>query len=205
VFELATDQELKVSVNGAQLRHVDLYVKERQIKVVIPPGTAAKVVVTDAKGGHSVAVRGTVPGDLSGSQDLDTGRTFQSDQPEAGTADIRIKGNGLVEINPGPKLINGATAAKFTGTGQPTLGACMSTPPSAWKAEFQDWPLDKDHAWCIKTNAGHYGLAVPKVARKFIRVGSTKDLSAITYLLWEQPGLTAATATPVPEARAKRC
>ncbi|MGN9846777.1 hypothetical protein ACTMTI_52630 [Nonomuraea sp. H19] len=202
VFELNTDHELKVSVNGAQLKHVDLYVKERQIKVIIPPGITAKVAVTDAKGGDSVAVRGTVPGNLNGSQDLDTGKTFQVDPPEAHTADIRIK---TVGINVGPELINGATAAKFTGTGQPTLSACMSIPSTAWTSKLQNWQGgDKDRAWCIKTNAGHYGLAVPKVTSVFW-AGPTEDFGAISYLLWAQPGLAAATATPVPDAKNSRC
>ncbi|MFI7133683.1 hypothetical protein ACIBQ1_48960 [Nonomuraea sp. NPDC050153] len=204
VFELNTDHELKVSVNGAQLKQVDLYVTERQIKVVIPPGTTAKVAVTDAKGGSSVAVRGTVPGDLDGSQDLDTGKTFQADPPEARAADIRVKRIG---IDIGPELINGATAAEFTGTGEPTLSACMSIPAASWTSKLQGWHWpggDKDSAWCVKTNAGHYGLAVPKVTSAFW-AGPTSDFGAISYLLWAQPGLAAATATPVPEAENNRC
>lgn len=209
VFELNTDHELKVSVNGAQLKHVDIYVKKQQIKVVIPPGTTAKIAVTDAQGSESVKVRGTVPGDLGGSQDLDTGRAYhhtlgQADPPEARTADIRIRR----VINTGPELINGATAARFTGTGEPTLSACMSTPSTAWTSKLQDWQGgDKDRAWCIKTNAGRYGLAVPKVTSG-VWFGPTKDFGAISYLLWRpQPDLATATATatPVPEAKNNRC
>ncbi|MFI6600977.1 hypothetical protein ACIBHX_32425 [Nonomuraea sp. NPDC050536] len=201
VFELNTDHELKVSVNSMQLKHVDLYIKEREIKVVIPPGTTANVAVTDAQGGDGVAVRGTVPGNLDGSQDLDTGRVFQDDQPGARTADIWIKTLGF---DLGPKLINGATAAEFTGTGRPTLSACMSTPPTAWTDKLPFWAEDKDRSWCIKTNAGHYGLAVPKVADTFW-IGPTEDVGAVSYLLWAQPGLAAAAATPVPEAENRGC
>ncbi|MFI6316925.1 hypothetical protein ACIBG8_05370 [Nonomuraea sp. NPDC050556] len=200
VFELNTDHELKVSVNGAQLKQVDLYVTVRQIKVVIPPGTTATVAVTDAKGGDGVAVRGTVTGEL----DLDTGKTLQPDSPEASKTDIRIKQFG---INIGPELVNGATAAKFTGTAEPTLSACMSLPSTAWKSEFQDWQWpgrDGDHGWCIKTNAGHYGLAVPKATGAFW-AGPTEEFGAISYVLWAQPGLAAAAATPVPEADNTMC
>ncbi|MFC5827287.1 hypothetical protein [Nonomuraea insulae] len=195
VFELNTDHELKVSVNSTQLKHVDLYIKEREIKLVIPPGTTANIAVTDAKDGDGVAVRGTVPGNLDGSQDLDTGRVFQDDQPGARTADIWIKTSGF---DLGPKLINGATAAEFTGSGRPTPSACMSTPSTAWTGKLPFWEEDKDRSWCIKTNAGHYGLAVPKVTGTFW-VGPTEDVGAVSYLLWAQPGLAAAAATPVPE------
>lgn len=202
VFELGTDRDLKVGVNGAQLQHVDLYVREHQIRVVIPPESAAKVAVTDAQGGDAVAVRGSVPTDLGGSQDLDTGRTFHhslvnGDSPESGIADVRFR----KYVTTKPELINGATAARFTGDGQPTLGACMSTPSTAWTDEIQGWPGDKNTAWCVRTNAGHYGLAVHK-SKNGIVFGSTKDIDGIGYLLWAQPGLPAAV---VPQAKIKKC
>ncbi|MFI6179851.1 hypothetical protein ACIA8R_30200 [Nonomuraea sp. NPDC051191] len=202
VFELGTDHELKVGVNGAQLRHVDLYVKERQIKVVVPRGTAAEVTVTDAGNGDEVAVRGTVAGDLDGSLDLDTGRTSPDDSPEARAADIQIETFGF---DVGPKLVNGATAARFAGTGRPTLHACMSMPATAWTSEFQDWqPGTPDRSWCVRTNAGHYGLAVPKQTEAFW-IGPAEDAGAVSYLLWAQPGLPAASATAVPGARMDGC
>ncbi|AQZ62565.1 hypothetical protein BKM31_14845 [[Actinomadura] parvosata subsp. kistnae] len=202
VFELGTDHELKVSVNGTQLKHVDLYVKERQIKVIIPPGTAAEVAVTDAGNGDAVAVRGTVPGDLDGSLDLDTGRTSPDDSPAARAADIQVETFGF---NVGPRLVNGAAAARFAGTGRPTLHACMSMPSTAWTSEFQDWqPGTQDRSWCIRTNAGHYGLAVPKQTGVFW-IGPAADAGAISYLLWAQPGLPAAPATTVPGARTDEC
>ncbi|MGW2161579.1 hypothetical protein [Nonomuraea sp. NPDC001699] len=202
VFELGTDHELKVGVNGAQLRHVDLYVKERQIKVVIPRGTTAEVTVTDAGNGDEVAVRGNVPGDLDGSLDLDTGRTSPVDSPEARAADIQIETFGF---DVGPKLVNGATAARFAGTGRPTLHACMSMPATAWTSEFQDWqPGTPDRSWCVRTNAGHYGLAVPKQTEAFW-IGPAEDAGAVSYLLWAQPGLPAAPATAVPGARIDGC
>ncbi|MFI6927752.1 hypothetical protein ACIBIZ_48025 [Nonomuraea spiralis] len=202
VFELGTDHELKVSVNGAQLKHVDLYVKERQIKVIIPRGTAAEVTVTDAGNGDEVAVRGTVPGDLDGSLDLDTGHTSPDDSPEARAADIRVETFGF---DVGPKLVNGAAAARFAGPGRPTLHACMSMPSTAWTNEFQDWQSGtKDRSWCVRTNAGHYGLAVPKQTDVFW-IGSAADAGAVSYLLWAQPGLPAAPATAVPGARIDGC
>ncbi|MFB9206738.1 hypothetical protein ACFFV7_36475 [Nonomuraea spiralis] len=202
VFELGTDHELKVSVNGAQLKHVDLYVKERQIKVIIPRGTAAEVTVTDAGNGDEVAVRGTVPGDLDGSLDLDTGHTSPDDSPEARAADIRVETFGF---DVGPKLVNGATAARFAGNGRPTLHACMSMPSTAWTNEFQDWQSGtQDRSWCVRTNAGHYGLAVPKQTDVFW-IGSAADAGAVSYLLWAQPGLPAAPATAVPGARTDGC
>ncbi|MFC4117314.1 hypothetical protein [Nonomuraea zeae] len=202
VFELATDHELKVSVNGAQLKHVDLYVKERQIKVIIPRGTAAEVTVTDAGNGDEVALRGTVPGDLDGSLDLDTGRISPDDSPGARAADIQVKTFGF---DIGPKLVNGATATRFTGTGRPTLHACMSMPSTAWTSAFQDWQTGaQDRSWCVRTNAGHYGLAVPKQTGVFW-IGSAADVGAVSYLLWAQPGLPAAPATAVPAARIDGC
>ncbi|RSM99555.1 hypothetical protein DMB42_42420 [Nonomuraea sp. WAC 01424] len=202
VFELGTDHELKVSVNGAQLKHVDLYVKERQIKVIIPRGTAAEVTVTDAGNGDEVAVRGTVPGDLDGSLDLDTGHTSPDDSPEARAADIRVETFGF---DVGPKLVNGAAAARFAGPGRPTLHACMSMPSTAWTNEFQDWQSGtQDRSWCVRTNAGHYGLAVPKQTDVFW-IGSAADAGAVSYLLWAQPGLPAAPATAVPGARTDGC
>ncbi|MCP2342264.1 hypothetical protein [Actinomadura rupiterrae] len=202
VFELSTDRDLKVSVNGAQLDHVDLYVRQRQIKVVVPAGTGAKVAVTDAAGGDSVAVRGTVPKDLGGSQDLETGKTFhhslfKDDAPESSAADVRY----TKYVTGDPELINGTVAARYSGSDQPTLGACMSTPSAAWSGKLQGWPGDKNSAWCVKTGAGHYGLAVHK-SKNGIFFGSTKDMDGLGYLLWAQPGLPAAV---VPQAKIKKC
>ncbi|MEU8364254.1 hypothetical protein AB0C27_50380 [Nonomuraea sp. NPDC048882] len=202
VFELGTDHELKVSVNGAQLKHVDLYVKERQIKVIIPRGTAAEVTVTDAGNGDEIALRGTVPGDLDGFLDLDTGRASPDNSPESRAADVQVETFGF---NVGPKPVNGATAALFPGPGRPTLHACMSMPAKSWTSEFQDWQGGtQDRSWCVRTNAGHYGLAVPKQPGAF-RIGSAADLNALSYLLWAQPGLPAAAATPVPGGQTNAC
>ncbi|MFC4913789.1 hypothetical protein [Actinomadura gamaensis] len=202
VFELRTDRDLKVSVNGAQLRHVDLYVRQRQIRVVVPDGAAATVAVTDAQGGDGVAVRGTVPSDLGGSRDLESGRTFhhslgESDPPESTTADIRYR----KYVASGPDLVNGARAARFTGQGRPTLAACMSTPPTAWKDRIEGWPGGKDSAWCVRTNAGHYGLAV-HASKSGVFFGGSQGFDGLSYLLWAQPGLPAAA---VSEAKIKKC
>ncbi|MFI7470633.1 hypothetical protein [Nonomuraea sp. NPDC049646] len=66
----------------------------------------------------------TVP---SGSLHLDTGHTSPDDSPGTRTGDIEVEAFGF---NVGPKLVNGATAAGFAGTGRLTLHTCRSTGPA---------------------------------------------------------------------------
>ncbi|MFD0690637.1 hypothetical protein [Actinomadura fibrosa] len=198
VFELGTARELKVSVNGAQLRQVDLYVRERQVRVVIPQDTPATVTVTDASGGDGVARHGTVAGDLAGTRDLDTGRVFRhtlgkADPPASRAGDVRAR---AFSINGGLDLVNGARAARFTGPGRPTLAACRSVPATAWASKFRGYGSSgKDLAWCLRTNAGYYGLATPNSGAS----------GGVVYLLWAQPGLPVTAAAPVSPEKMKKC
>ncbi|MFI5530130.1 hypothetical protein ACIA8O_16450 [Kitasatospora sp. NPDC051853] len=183
VFRITTNRKIVVAMNGKFVQEIE----ERKITITAEPGTDSTIVVSDAQAGQVPFITGAValsPSNLFTKDhtraDLDGGRDEEvADGDKA--ADLRVEGGKY-----GLTAVNGARAARWTSSDDPSLAGCGSLPGDSWGTRlYEEFPgagVAKD-VWCVQTGDGRYGtLAWSGTGAMHMHVWNFR------YVLWKKPG-----------------